>query len=597
MILTSLLTSLAVSAAVSAADASKCARAYDYIVVGGGTAGNAVAARLSQGLPQSSILVIEAGPAAPAELNINVPGKKGSTLGTKYDWNFTTVAQPHLKNRVIGVNRGKVLGGSSALNLMCYDRAAAAEYDMWEEVGNPGWNWDSMFAAMTKAENYTGGPAGSGTSGPIHAVVNRVVPAHQQPFIPAVSGNFDIPENDDSLQGHAIGVMFQPSSIDPTHYNRSYSANGYLPGAGPNLKIMTDTTVAKINFKAVGSRQRATSVTLQNGTTICARHEIVLSAGAVQSPNLLELSGIGQAPVLGAANITQLIDLPGVGENYQDHLRIQTSYQLKDEYTSFDMLKYNSTAVTAEMDKWLAGDVSLYDYTGSGFIFANWKQVNGGDDSQLKALAQAIVDNSTDVGHRKKLEQLNDPAIPQVEVIFSDGYTGVKGYPAAGSALFGKGFFTLIAGLMHPMSRGSVHISPADPLGKPTIDPRYLDNEYDVQALVDAVKFCRQVALAEPLRSVWVSEYEPGLDLVQTDAQWRDFVLNTTLSIYHPIGTTAMLPREDGGVVDPSLMVYGTTNLRIVDAGVFPVQISAHIQTAIYGIAERAAEMIIAAAQ
>ncbi|KAH8896811.1 GMC oxidoreductase [Thozetella sp. PMI_491] len=569
--------------------------AYDYIIVGGGTAGNALAARLSLGLPSASILLIEAGPAAPEELNINIPGKKGTTLGSKYDWNFTTVAQAGLHNRVLGFNRGKVLGGSSALNLMVYDKAAVAEYDAWEQAGNPGWNWASVSAAMIKSENYTGGPAGSGTDGPVHAVVNRIVPAHQDAFIPAVTGAFSIPENEDSLQGNPIGVMFQPSSIDPTHYNRSYSANAYLPLAAENanLHILTDTTVAKVNLEALNAtHQHATGVTLSDGTVFTANREVILSAGTVGTPGLLELSGIGQSAVITAAGVTPVIDLPGVGENLQDHLRVSTVYQLADNYTSFDVFKFNSALAASELNKWLAGEVSLWDYTASGYIFANWPQVVG-DDSQLKALSRDAVGASTDVGQLAKLAFLNDTSVPQVEVIFSDGYTGLKGYPASGSALFGKSFFTLIAGLMHPLSRGTIHINPADPHGKPIIDPKYLSNEADVQAMVEATKFCRRIAQAAPLQSVWVSEYEPGVDAVSTDAQWRDYVLNSTLSIFHPIGTAVMLPREDGGVVDPTLRVYGTSNLRVVDASVFPVQISAHIQTAIYGIAERAAEAII----
>ena len=175
----------------------------------------------------------------------------------------------------------------------------------------------------------------------------------------------------------------------------------------------------------------------------------------------------------------------------------------------------------------------------------------------------------------------------------SDGYTGVKGYPAVGSPLYGKGFFSLLAVVMHPLSRGTVHINASDPLGKPIIDPKYLSNDYDLQAAIAAIKKCRQIATTPPLSEVWDSEYEPGLQNVNTDAEWKDFVLNTTLTIYHPIGTCAMLPRKDGGVVDPKLKVYGTRNLRVVDASIMPVLISAHLQTAVYGIAEMAADIII----
>jgi choline dehydrogenase-like flavoprotein len=148
--------------------------------------------------------------------------------------------------------------------------------------------------------------------------------------------------------------------------------------------------------------------------------------------------------------------------------------------------------------------------------------------------------------------------------------------------------------IQHPFSRGSVHITSKDPSAKPALDPNYLSHEYDVQAAVNAIKFARKIATSPPLSSAWISEYEPGLDVVETDAQWREFVLNTIASIDHPLGTCAMLPKSDGGVVDPSLKVYGTSNLRVVDASIIPLLISAHPQTAVYGIAEFAAVKIIA---
>ncbi|KAK2051722.1 GMC oxidoreductase [Colletotrichum caudatum] len=576
---------------------------YDYIVVGGGTAGVAVAARISEGLPTAKVLLIEAGPVVWDEPKINVPGMKGTTLGTKYDWNFTTVPQPDVNSRSFSVNRGKVLGGSSALNLMTYDRASVAEYDSWEALGNPGWNWETMIAAMKKSENFTGidtdtyGSEGVGEHGPVKAVINRVIPEHQKTWIPTMN-SLGIKTNLESLGGNPLGVMYQPSSIDPTHYNRSYSANAYVPIAGSNLVILADTTVAKINLKKASTNstlQRAYGVTLRDGTVIQARKEVILSAGSVQSPGLLELSGIGQASVLKASGIKQVIDLPGVGENLQDHLRIQSSYQLKPNYTSFDILRSNATVAAEQLALWNAGKVSLYDYTGSGYTFSTWAQAIG-NDSRLVALAKQAAGEESSVVDRKKLEFLSDPSIPQLEVIFSDGYTGVKGYPASTSPLFGKGFFSLIAVVMHPMSRGSIHINPSDAAGKPIIDPNYLSHEHDIEAVVQAIKYCRKIAQTEPMKQIWESEYEPGLDAVQTDSQWRQFALNTTLSIFHPVGTCSMLPKKDGGVVDADLKVYGTSNLRVVDASVIPLLISAHIQTAVYGIAEIAAERIIASA-
>ncbi|KAH6869279.1 hypothetical protein B0T10DRAFT_594843 [Thelonectria olida] len=572
-------------------------QAYDYIVVGGGTAGVAIAARLSDGLPSATILLIEAGSAAKDELKINVPGMKGSTLATKYDWNFTTVPQAGANGRVFPVNRGKVLGGSSALNLMTYDRAAAAEYDSWEALGNPGWNWQAMIGAMKKSETFTGkntdtyGSAGVGDSGPVQAVINRVIPEHQRTWIPTMN-KLGIQTNLESLGGNPLGVMYQPSSIDPATYNRSYSANAYLNLAGPNLQVLADTTVAKVDLVKSGNQQIATGVILQNGTYIKARREVILSTGSVQSPGLLEKSGIGRKSVLSAAGVRQIIDLPGVGENLQDHLRIMSSYQLKPVYTSFDVLRSNATVAAEQLELWVAGQHSLYDYTGSAYSFTTWKQAIGNDSNILDLPKKAAGDDASKID-KKKLEFLGDSSIPQLEVIFSDGYTGVKGYPASSSPLFGKGFFTLIAVIMHPFSRGTIHIDPANPGGNPIIDPNYLSNDHDLEAIIQAVKYSRRIATTEPMRSVWESEYEPGLEEVQTDQQRKEYAKTTALSIFHPVGTCSMLPKADGGVVDPKLRVYGTRNLRVVDASIMPLLISAHIQTAVYGIAEIAAEMVI----
>ncbi|RYP09615.1 hypothetical protein DL764_001157 [Monosporascus ibericus] len=577
---------------------------YDYVIVGGGTAGMAVAGRLSASLPSASILVIEAGPEAFEEQTVFVPGMKGLALGGALDWGFTTTPQEGANGRVLSQNRGKVLGGSSAINLMTYDRAAAVEYDDWEGLGNDGWNWDAFQRAMLKAENFTGvntehyGQDGVGTSGPVKAVINRNIPAHQETWIPTMQG-LGIEHNLESLNGSVNGVMYQPSSIDPDRWVRSYSANAYLPLSGPNLAIWTNTRVAKVNLKkAKCGAQHATGVTLTNGTTVAARREVILSAGSLQTPGLLELSGIGRKSVLSAAGIKQLVDLPGVGENLQDHIRLSTSYQLKDGFTSFDKLRYDPAFAAEELARYLAGNPGMYDYTGSAYAFANWAQALGDDAAaDLLALAEAAVAEDASTANALKLKRMSDPQVPQLEIIFSDGYTGVKGYPAASSELFGANIFTLITAIMHPFSRGSVHIGSASVADNPVINPNYLSHEYDVEAAVQAVKYARKIAATEPMASLWTAEYEPGLEAAQTDDEIREYVRRTVLSIFHPVGTAAMLPKKDGGVVDARLRVYGTKNLRVVDASVMPVLISAHIATAVYGIAEMAAEMITSEAQ
>jgi choline dehydrogenase-like flavoprotein len=537
------------------------------------------------------VLVIEAGPDGRQDPGITIPGRKGSTLGGKYDWNFTTVAQPSANGRIFAQNRGRVLGGSSALNLMTWDRTSIAELDAWEkELGNKGWNWNNLYSAMLKAEKFQPsteyGTEGVGSTGPIKTVINRIFPRHQSTWIPTLNA-FGLATNRESLGGNPIGVSTQPTNVSP-EYNRSYAPE-YLQLAKSNLVLRTDTRVAKVNFEGI----TAVGITLEDGSVVSARKEVILSAGSFQTPGLLELSGIGNETMLKNLNIPVIKNLPTVGENLQDHIRIQSSYQLKPEYPSFDALK-NATRAAAELALYNDNKVSLYDYTASGYAYFPWSIVSNETTAKLRALVNSTIPTSpVDKLKMHYFSPALSNSVPQLEVIFSDGYTGLKGYPAANSSLSGIGTFSLIGVVQHPLSKGNVHISSSNITSKPTINPNYLSHPYDLEAAANLAKFLRTIASAEPMRSVWTNEYEPG-NAVQSDEDWKTYALGNTLSIYHPIGTAALLPEEDGGVVDAELKVYGTKSLRIVDASIIPLLPSAHIQTLVYGIAEKAAEMIIA---
>lgn len=560
----------------------------------------ALATRLSQKLQNDCILVIEAGPYAPDELGINVPGKKGSTLGTKYDWNFTTTPQLGLNNRSIAPNRGRVLGGTSALNLMTWDRGSIPDYDAWEALGNPGWNWDNFIAAMLKVENFQRtddryGTEGVGYGGPIQTLINRFLPPQQSRFIPTLQ-SLGIPNNLNSLGGDPLGVMFQPGNIRESNYTRSYAVE-YLWRAGPNLMVWDNTTVSKVELsKTNGSEALVAQGVNIDGKVITASKEVILSAGVFKSPTLLESSGVGDSSVLRAAGIATRINLPGVGTNLQDHIRIQNSYILKPNYTvSFDELRTNATYAAQQLSLWEEDQFSAYDYTGSTYSYLTWDQAIGNKSKDLLLLAEKSADPNSVVDQRKLayLTTNLSTRVPELEVIFSDGYTGVKGPPAANASDYDAHFFTLIAVVMHPFSRGTVHINTSDPTGKPVINPAYASVPYDLHAIVEATKLSRQFALSPGLVETWTEEYEPGFDVTTSDTAWEQFAKNTTLSIYHPLGTCAMLPLSDGGVVSPELLVYGTRNLRVVDASVIPIQPSGHIQTMVYGIAEMAAERIV----
>ncbi|EMC95799.1 hypothetical protein BAUCODRAFT_504235 [Baudoinia panamericana UAMH 10762] len=452
---------------------------YDFIVVGGGTAGVAVSARLSQYLPDSSILIVEAGPDGRQIPGIYIPGRKGSTLGTTYDWNFTTTPQPYANGRVIPQNRRKVLGGSSALNLLSWDRATAADYDAWQQLGNPGWNWSSMHAAMTAAESYqltpTNGSAnilGVGEHGPIEFLINRFSPPQQEQFFPAMQ-NLGLRQTYSFLDGDMLGWMRHTSNILDSNYTRSYSPN-YLASAGPRLDVMVNTTVLKVNL---GNSSHVTGVTLMNGTTVTARKEVILSAGSIQSPQLLELSGIGNATILSAAGIQPQVDLPGVGTNLQDHIRITTAYRLRPNYTSPDILRFNASYAAQELQNWTHNISGFYDETGSGYAYMTWPQAVGDPGAAvLDSLATAAASSANVVDQRKLQNLLNLTArVPQLEILFSDGYLGNKGYPAVNSTLYGAEFFAMIASIQHPFSRGSTHINASNPTGHPIFHPNFTE--------------------------------------------------------------------------------------------------------------------------
>ena len=553
---------------------------------------------MSQELPHECILLVEAGPDGRNESKIYVPGLRGSTFGSLYDWGLTTTPQAAANNRSITHNRGKVLGGSSALNLLIWNRASSQEYDAWERLGNQGWNWESIFSGMASAENFQRrdgiaqyGKDGVGYGGPVDIALLENPPPHVQACIPTLQ-SLGLQQNLESLNGDNLGAMYQPVTNRLSNHTRSYSVD-YLPGAGRNLVIMPQTSVSKLELNKNKNSTKVTGVVLACGKKIQATKEVILSAGSLLSPKILELSGIGRKDVLAKAGIEQKVNLLGVGENLQDHLRIQTTYELQPNITGLDILRYNQTRAAIELDLWRQGQTSLYQYSGSCYGFLKWQQTMV-NNTALLHLARSSANPSNAVD-RMKLSFLSDPhsRAPDLQVVFGDGYIGTRGYPANTTSGYGKNYATLLAGVMHPFARGSVHISSSNASAKPVIDPKYLNNPFDLEAAKQAAKYLRKMGTTSPFKDLWVEEYDPGFG-TQTDEEWEAYVRENVSTFYHPLGTCAMLPKEDGGVVDPKLKVYGVENLRVVDASVIPIMISANIQTAVYGIAERAARLIAA---
>ena len=376
--------------------------------------------------------MVEAGLDGRNESKIYIPGLRGSTFGSLYDWNLTTTLQPAANNRTIPHTRGKVLGGSSALNLLIWNRASRREYDAWEELGNPGWNWEGIFPAMLEAEDFQRregvaqyGKEGVAYGGPIETALIEDPPPHVRAGIPTLEA-LGLEQNLESLNGGNLGTMYQPVTHRLSNHTRSYAVD-YLPRAGPNLVILPNTTVSRLVLSENGTT--VTGVELSRGKTIHATKEVILSAGSLLSPKILELSGIGREDILLNAGIKPKVNLPGVGENLQDHLRIQTTYELLPNITGLDILRYNQTRAAAELALWRNGQTSLYQSSGSSYGFLQWPQT-AANTTTLLALAHSAANKSNPID-RMKLSFLSNPTsrVPDLQVVFGDGYIGPRGYP------------------------------------------------------------------------------------------------------------------------------------------------------------------------
>ncbi|KAG8970552.1 hypothetical protein FRC03_006681 [Tulasnella sp. 419] len=511
-------------------------RQYDYVVVGGGTAGLAVASRLSEN-PNKVVGVIEAGPHIPNDPLIYTPGLFGAAQSQPaYDWMLSTVPQPNANGRSLLMPRGKVLGGSSALNYMAYDRGSKLEYDAWGLFGGSGWTWNSFYPWLKKAEN-TMAPTVStpfgdpntidtqyqGTGGPIQKSYNVFYSNITSPYLSTLN-NLGVPTNTHPDSGDATGVYNCPMSVDRSTGKRSYSANTYFTLAQnrPNFHVLTGAEATKVLFNG----NVATAVKYTSGGSnyqVNANLEVILSAGSLKTPQLLELSGIGKQQLLQNLGIPVVKDLPGVGENLQDHFFIANSFALKPGFTTFDILRNDPAFAAQQQQQYNTDGTGLYAATHSAFAFLNLKQLLGTQKSvdsfsSSSTLANEQVASSDETAFDKLKSWLPDVKIGQLELIMYPGpFSATPPEP-------NTSYISILAAVMHPWGRGNVHINSTVPTASPVIDPKYLSSTIDTKLLV--------------------------------------------------------------------AVVYGTTNLRVVDASIMPLHLATHIQATTYGIAEKAAAMI-----
>ncbi|KAF4216039.1 hypothetical protein CNMCM8980_003042 [Aspergillus fumigatiaffinis] len=596
---------------------SFASRQYDFLVVGGGTAGLALAARLSEET-SFTIGILEAGQPHLTDPKILTPGLCGTLSGDpEYDWKFKT---EHLNGRQIAWPRGRVLGGSSAINFMQVTYPTAKEINDWGALGNEHWSWDDLLPYYRKFQTFARPSAevakSLGTShyqltdyggtGPIQ--VSFYSPHDLQDAWLKTFETLGHRMSQCPLSGTAIGGFTNPASVDPESRTRSYSTNAYylLNATRSNMFVLTGAQVLKINFDATKDGQlMASGVSfLAQGIEyiVKARREVILSAGTVQSPQILELSGIGSEDVLSKHGINVLINNPGVGENLQDHALAALAYEVADPNLSLDSLRDPGLLKTAlesfqtEMSGPFASGVQASAFLPIvEFVSERGKtelqtlledlpkgQESGGIKSQHSLLNQALLDPRESTSQLMLLPfQVHTESAHDQQALFN---------PSAAGA-----YITLTAHIARPYSRGHVHIRSPDPLDQPCIDPCYLSHPLDREILARHFRYLQTIARTEPLASKLATNGRTIPDGIPVDldlASAKEEIKKVLTTQYHPIGTCAMMPLEKGGVVDAKLTVHGTVNLRVVDASVFPMQLRGNIQSTVYAIAEYAADMI-----
>jgi choline dehydrogenase len=525
---------------------------YDYIIVGAGSAGCVLANRLSAN-GRHSVLLLEAGP-RDNYLWIHLPiGYAKTMFHPVYNWGFYTEPEPAMNDRKVYWPRGRGLGGSSSINGLIYVRGQPQDYDQWAALGNPGWAWKDVLPYFIKCEgNSRGASAWHGGDGPLACSDIR----ERHPLMDAIiegAGELGVPHNDDFNGERQEGAGYY--QLFTRNGWRCSTAVGYLKPAlkRSNLRVETDahaTALIMDGSRVTGVRYR------QHGMEHAARaaREVLLAAGSLQTPQLLQLSGIGRGSFLQSQGVPVVHDLPGVGENLQDHLQVRIMFKVKRPITINDDLR--SLGGRCRMGwQWLtkrSGPLAIGINYGGMFARA-----------------------------------LPDAATPDIQFHFaalSAEMAGAPTHPWSGC--------TFSVCQLRPSSRGTVMIKSRDPLAAPALRANYLSTETDCRTMVEGVKVARKLARTRALAGLIGEEYRPG-DNVRSDDEVLGFVRDFGATIFHPVGTCRM-GTDAQAVVDPRLKVHGVADLRVIDASIMPALVSGNTNAPVVMIAEKAADMILA---
>ena len=523
---------------------------YDYVIVGAGSAGCVLAARLSED-PKTRVLLLEAG-GSDASLRVRTPGLVGLLWRNRFDWTFFTTPQEHLGGREMHWPRGKVLGGTSSINYMVYMRGHRDNYDAWRDEGNAGWGYDDVLPYFKRSEdNARGADAFHGAGGPLHVGDVECNPMSDL-LVEAAKDALAVPGNRDFNGSAQEGVgRFQATIRDGV---RCSTAVAFLaPARGrPNLAVETEALALGVEVE----KGRATGVRYsRRGQTHVARaaREVIVSAGAIGSPHLLLLSGIGPADELRAAGVKVVADVAGVGKNLQDHLISGIGYRDKAG---------------------IAGNVSPLSLVG---WLARYALTRRGP------LASNVAESGGFVRTRPDLPR------PDLQLHFLPVGSPQESFDDASFQPSGRAF-TVLPVLLYPKSRGEVRLASADPARAPAIDPAYFSDDDDLRVLVEGQRLAQRIARSKVLDHCRGELLAPGADS-DDEATLRDLIRRRTNTLFHPVGTCRM-GSDAASVVDAQLRVRGVDALRVADASIMPTIVGGNTNAPTIMIAEKAADLI-----